>query len=108
MNWIELINVVQLNDIKEKSFAKTQIIYKHSTTCSISRMVEARLNNSKENIDADFYYLDLLTHRDVSTAIAEMFGVQHESPQILVIKNGVCTYHESHTAIQIFEIAEQV
>ncbi|HEY0297886.1 MAG TPA: bacillithiol system redox-active protein YtxJ [Arachidicoccus sp.] len=105
MNWIELHELHQLENIKENSFAKTQVIYKHSKTCSISKVVYSRLNSSKELIDADFYCLDLLAHRGISNAIAEMFGVPHESPQILVIKNGICIFNESHTAIQMYDVA---
>ncbi|MDE1191301.1 MAG: bacillithiol system redox-active protein YtxJ [Arachidicoccus sp.] len=108
MNWIALEDTHQLSSIKETSFTKTQIIYKHSTTCSISKVVYARLTNWKENVPGDVYYLDLLSHRDVSNAVAEMFDIQHESPQILVIKNGICIYNESHTAIQAYEIAEYI
>lgn len=108
MNWIDLHDLLQLENLKEQSFTKTQIIYKHSTTCIISKMVYARLNNAKEALNADFYYLDLLAHRDISNAVAETFGVQHESPQVLVIKNGVCAFNESHTAIQLYEIAGHI
>lgn len=108
MNWIDLHDLSQLENLKEQSFTKTKIIYKHSATCSISKMVYARLNNAQENLNADFYYLDLLAHRDVSNAVAEAFGVQHESPQALVIKNGVCIFNESHTAIRIYDIAEHI
>ena len=108
MNWIDLHDLSQLENLKEQSHTKTQIIYKHSATCSISKMVYARLNNAQETFNADFYYLDLLAHRDVSNAVAETFGVQHESPQALIIQNGVCIFNESHTAIRLQDIAEHV
>jgi bacillithiol system protein YtxJ len=69
-------------------------------------MAKNRLTKaSYEN--ADFYYLDLIAHRNISNAIASKFDVQHESPQVLVIKNGICTYDESHYGINADELEEQ-
>ena len=56
----------------------------------------------------DFYYLDLLNHRTISAKIAEDFNVYHESPQILLIKNGECVYDESHSGIRMEDIVEEV
>jgi bacillithiol system protein YtxJ len=54
------------------------------------------------------YYLDLIAHRDISNQIAVDFGVEHESPQFILIKNGEATYHESHYGINLSEILEKV
>ncbi len=108
MNWIQLTNLNQLEGIKEKSKQKPQVIFKHSTRCSISSMARGRLERSTAPNDADFYYLDLITYRDISNKIAEDFHVYHESPQIIVIKNGKCVYDESHGSITMDEIKEQV
>ena len=45
------------------------------------------------------YFLDLISHRDVSTAIAQKFDVEHESPQVILIKNGKAVYSASHFEI---------
>lgn len=108
MNWISLTTEEQLSQIKEKSVTVTQVIFKHSTRCSISSMVLDRLERSKAPATADFYYLDLIAHRNVSNKIAEVFDVYHESPQVLVIKNGECVYNESHMGIRMDEVAEQI
>jgi bacillithiol system protein YtxJ len=52
------------------------------------------------------YYLDLLNHRDISNEIASVFSVEHASPQVLLIKNGVCVYNASHTDISAADILE--
>jgi bacillithiol system protein YtxJ len=67
----------------------------------------ARLERSEAPTSIQFYYLDLLNYRAISNAIAEKFSVYHESPQILLIKNGECNYDESHSGIQMEEIVEQ-
>ncbi|MFL9482607.1 bacillithiol system redox-active protein YtxJ [Chitinophagaceae bacterium LWZ2-11] len=107
MNWIPLTSEDKLKDIKEKSFSVPQLIFKHSTRCSISSMAKSRLERGDAPADVDFHYLDLIAHRNISNAIAEAFQVAHESPQILLIKNGDCVYDESHSAINMDDIAEE-
>lgn len=108
MNWNKFTNEADLEAIKVASKEKTQIIFKHSTRCSISTMAKSRLERSVAPDNAVFHYLDLIAYRNVSNKIAEDFNVEHASPQILVIKNGECVYDESHNAIDMDEIAEQV
>ena len=107
MNWINLNDEGLLNEIKVKSAEKPQLIFKHSTRCSISSMAKNRLDRAKQPEGIDFYYLDLIANRNLSNKVAEVFDVEHESPQVLLIKNGACVYDESHTGISIDEIAEQ-
>ena len=107
MNWIPLTDLNQLETIKDLSFTTPQVILKHSTTCSISKMALARMERSEAPTSIQFYYLDLLNYRSISNAISEKFSVYHESPQILLIKNGECTYDESHGGIRMEEMVEQ-
>ena len=108
--WIPLNDMQQLNNITEISKTKTQIVFKHSTRCGISRMVMNQFveaYNLTEQ-DLDLYYLDLLSYRDISNEIGYNFQVQHESPQLLVIKNGVVVAHESHGAINDMDLSRFV
>ncbi len=106
MNWIALQSEEALNTIKEKSFTKPQVIFKHSTRCSISSMAKNRLDKSDANPNIDFHYLDLIKYRRISNKIAEEFNIYHESPQVLVIKNGECIYDESHSGIDAKELTQ--
>jgi len=108
MNWIQLTSAQQLEEIKEKSNTKPQVIFKHSTRCSVSSMAKNRLERKAFPEQADFYYLDLIANRQVSSQIERDFSVYHESPQILVIKNGKCVYDESHSGISMEEIKDRV
>jgi bacillithiol system protein YtxJ len=108
MNWIELANNQQLEELKNKSNDRPQVIFKHSTRCSISSMAKGRLERSQAPDGADFYYLDLISHRNISSKIADDFKVHHESPQILVIKNGECIFDESHYGIDMEGIKQQL
>lgn len=108
MNWIPLKEIAQLSKIESDSHQKPQLIFKHSTRCSISDTAKHRLDTVVTNETIDCYYLDLLAHRDISNAVAEQFKVHHESPQIILIKNGECIYDESHLGIRWDDVLEQV
>ncbi|WP_462219065.1 bacillithiol system redox-active protein YtxJ [Ferruginibacter sp.] len=107
MTWIDLNDEHQLDRIKELSKQKPQLIFKHSTRCNISNMAKGRLERSVQPDNIDFYYLDLIKNRQLSNKIAENFSVFHESPQVLLIKNGTCVYDESHSGIMMDDIVEQ-
>jgi len=108
MIWKNLEQLTALEEIDKASFTHPILIFKHSTRCSISDVAKARLDREDNLNGVDFYYLDLIKHRDISNALAEKYNVHHESPQILLILKGECIYDESHIAITMAEIKEQV
>ena len=112
MNWEELKDLPQLDQLNDLSHQKPVGIFKHSTRCSISATALNRLQRNwgkTAGTEAlQMYYLDLIAHREVSNAIAKKYGVQHESPQFILLKNGTAVYHESHYGIDLQEIVEQV
>ena len=103
MNWISLESAEQLNGIKHHQ--GYSIIYKHSTRCSISLMAKRRIEMDASDLPENLpvYFLGLLKHRDRSNQIAHDFHVHHESPQLLLIKDGECILDQSHSAISIEE-----
>jgi bacillithiol system protein YtxJ len=107
MNWITLHSESQLEDIRKNSTLRPQVIFKHSTRCSTSALVKNRLERASQPQEIDFYYLDLLSYRPVSNKVAESFRIDHESPQVLIIRNGECIYDESHLGISMDEIADR-
>lgn len=108
--WIQLTSFEQLDKIKKASVTKPVIIFKHSTRCIVSRMVlrEFESSFSKDQPDVSLYFLDLLTYRDVSNEIGSVFEVFHQSPQVIVVKNGQAVYHASHNDINSNNIKEFV
>jgi bacillithiol system protein YtxJ len=108
MNWNDLLTTRQLDDIIQLSHQRPQVIFKHSTRCNISSIAWTRLKNAGKLEGADFYYLDLLAHRPLSAQIATALDVSHESPQVLLVKNGKCVYDESHLGITADELQEQI
>jgi bacillithiol system protein YtxJ len=105
----ELSGIDDLNhaDQLSRELPTGVVLFKHSTRCFISRSVWQRFNDewSSDN-STPLYYLDLLEHRDVSSEIAQRYGIQHQSPQVLLIRNGICVYHASHENISAPEITK--
>lgn len=111
MNWEELKDITQIDQLNDLSHQKPVGIFKHSTRCSISATALDRLKRNWDKTAGtetlQMFYLDLIAHRPVSAAIAEKYGVQHESPQFILLKNGAAVYHESHYGINLEEIVTQ-
>jgi bacillithiol system protein YtxJ len=109
MAWREVTDLGQLNEIVNESTEKPVVIFKHSTRCSISRMA---LRQFEQEFDLEGkvvpYYLDLLEHRDISNEIANRFGVYHQSPQLIVIKDGKAVYDRSHESIDATKLLDLV
>ena len=110
-SWIQLTQPEQLVDIVRESEEQTVLIFKHSTTCSISAAAKSRLERQWADAglqNVKLYYLDLLRFRPISNEIAEKFGVRHESPQLLLIKQGECRYDASHMGIRLSDVQSQL
>ena len=112
MLWHKLTDLSQLQDIidlSKESHINAILLFKHSTRCSISSMALHRLETKwKDDSKVPAYYLDLLDYRDISNEIEKLFSVDHASPQVLLIKNGTCIYHNSHNGISAAAVLEAV
>ncbi len=105
INWIPLQHLGQLDEMVAFSNAKPAVIFKHSTRCSVSRFALKQFENEFDlEDDVDVYFLDLLEYRDISNEIASRFGVYHQSPQLLLIKEGKSVYDVSHSDIDAREL----
>lgn len=105
INWINLTDLGQLDEIVVASSEKPVVIFKHSTRCSVSRMALKQFENEfnlEDKVDA--YFLDLIEYRDISNEIATRFNVYHQSPQLLLIKEGKSVYDVSHDDIDAREL----
>lgn len=111
MNWQEITSIEDIQKIKELSQERKVMIFKHSTSCGISNRVLSELEidwREEETHNLKIFYLDLLAHRDVSNAIADDFNIRHQSPQILMIENGVCYFDTSHWNIKFDLVKENL
>ncbi|MEO7979119.1 bacillithiol system redox-active protein YtxJ [Flavobacterium sp.] len=109
INWTQLTDILQLQEIEAISNEKPVVIFKHSTRCSISRMALKQFEREFDlNDSVDAYFLDLIAHRDVSNEIARKFNVYHESPQLILIRNGKAVYDVSHSDIDAGELKNKI
>ncbi|KQB37163.1 bacillithiol system redox-active protein YtxJ [Flavobacterium aquidurense] len=109
VNWTELTDVAQLLEVTAISNEKPVVIFKHSTRCSISRMALKQFEREYDlNDTVDAYFLDLIVHRDISNEIASRFNVYHESPQLILIRNGKAVYDVSHSDIDAVALKEKI
>jgi bacillithiol system protein YtxJ len=108
MQWKYITDVNQIDEIKKQP--GYSLIFKHSTRCSVSMMAKRRFEMDWAVIpeDTNLYFLDLISHRNISAEVAEKFQVHHESPQILLIKDGSCVLDASHGDISADEVAEVI
>jgi bacillithiol system protein YtxJ len=104
--WKTIESLQELQEAEKASFEKPLVLFKHSTSCSISSMAKSRLEGASDGSSPTIYYLDLLSHRDISNEIASRFKVRHESPQVVVLDNGKVQYHASHGAINMNDLVE--
>ena len=109
INWNELTDLAQLDEIIAASNEKPVAIFKHSTRCSVSRMALKQFENQFKSSDkVTPYLLDLIAHRDISNEIATRFGVYHQSPQLILIKDGKAIYNVSHSDIDAEELVTKL
>jgi bacillithiol system protein YtxJ len=104
MHWNPLTDLDQLDEIVEISQNQPVVIFKHSTRCSISSTALSRFERAWGDTENAAFYLDLIAYRPISLEIAEKFGIQHQSPQALVINKGACTYSATHWDISVDEL----
>lgn len=106
MGWIQLQRTEQLLEILDRSATIPQLIFKHSTRCSISSMALNRIETFglQNSPSVECYYLDLIQFRELSNLIAQELHVIHQSPQAILLKNGKVVYNESHGSIDNSEI----
>ncbi len=110
IDWKVLNSLEQLEDFKAQSNDKLVVFFKHSTRCSISSMAKSKFERTwnYDESKAIPVYLDLIAHREISNALADEFGVSHQSPQILVIKDEICIYDNSHNQIDATSLSKYI
>lgn len=108
MNWKKIESENDLKELNQRSHEVPQLIFKHSTRCSISSMALNRMTSAQQPAGVEIHYLDLIKFRDLSNKIASDYHVHHESPQVLLIKNEQCAYTASHSNISMRDLLEQL
>ncbi len=108
LNWKSLERIEEVDALAEQSCQRPCVIFKHSIRCNISYIAKHRLEQKWDfaSDEMEAYYLDIIKHRPVSDYVAERFAVHHESPQLLLIRDGECTCEASHLDISLEELRE--
>jgi bacillithiol system protein YtxJ len=108
--WGRLSDTSDLKKLNEASFSKFQMIYKHSTRCATSYFALQNLKNFPEAKlqEVDLYIVDVISQRELSNEISEHFEVRHESPQIMLLKNGQLIWNASHGDVRIEAILKAI
>ncbi len=92
-----LTGVAELDQIIDSG---TLVLFKHSTACWISTMAWRHIRRfSKKVPDVPIYVVNVITQRDLSEDISERFGIRHESPQAIVLREGESVWHASHLKV---------
>jgi len=87
-------------------FKGTTFIYKHSTRCSVSLFAMKRLLMVDPAESEQWVYIDVVTQRSLSMAIAEELNVRHESPQLIMLLDGKVMAHGSHQRVSETTVEE--
>lgn len=105
--WNHITEEKDIEDLEKRSFTKPVIIFKYSTRCGISRITLRQFEKDlPDNIDVEYYFMDLVKYRSLSNEIAERYKVRHESPQLIVLKEGQLVHHSSHQSINAAKLSE--
>lgn len=100
MHWNALESLEDWNAALKASHVGPVVVFKHSTRCSISRMA-LKLTQQRWDLSEDVqpFLLDLLNYRAVSNAIAADLNTEHQSPQLLLIRDGKTVHSANHSNI---------
>jgi len=100
--WREITSIEEWDKVMSDSASRQVIVLKHSTRCPVSASAleeyEAYLAD-KPNPDTDYYLVKVIESRPVSNKIAEDLGVVHQSPQMILVKDGKAVWNTSHWSV---------
>lgn len=111
INWLPLHSTTDIEQLLEESKNNTVIVFKHSTRCPISAMVKNTFEQDwdlEEHQAPSVYLLHVIEDRPASNSIAQQLGVDHQSPQLLLIKDGLCVYDTSHNNISVEGVKQHI
>ena len=94
-NFVEIDSVEKLDSLFAESVERPVILFKHSNSCGISAHIRYLL----EEIDSDIHTVTVQLNGEVSGQIAERTGHRHQSPQVIVIRDGKSIHHATHYSI---------
>lgn len=104
---IEISDIKKLQDILDNAEKGTLLIFKHSTRCPVSSHAKKELEKFLENnpkYKENTFLIKVIESRELSNYITETTGIEHQSPQLLIMKDGKVLIHLSHFQITVKSI----
>ncbi|MEK7136577.1 MAG: bacillithiol system redox-active protein YtxJ [Patescibacteria group bacterium] len=97
-------------ETKNLSYKQPVIVFKHSPSCGASARIFAMFSSADINrtITVPIYLVDVMADREMAKQIAEETGIKHESPQVLVLAQGVVVYDVDHDQINLADIEKHL
>ena len=89
-----------LNDSKQKPV----IVFKHSNSCGVS----SRAYREMEKVDEQVNILEVQSAREISRELANLTGVPHETPQVIVLRDGKAVWNASHFEVTATGVTQAV
>jgi bacillithiol system protein YtxJ len=92
-------------DLEQLATEPLAVLYKHSPWCGMSAGAQVEVQQfATSHPEVPVYMVDVVGHRALSRLAAERFGVQHESPQVLVVAQGGVVWDASHARVSCARI----
>jgi bacillithiol system protein YtxJ len=101
-NFFKIDNQETLDKLITDSRTKPIVIFKHSTACGISSAAYREMEKLEEQVNL----LEVQSARDVSRELAAMTGIRHETPQVIVLKDGKAVWDASHFDVKAGAVRE--
>src|SRR4026209_1912096 len=98
-SFFKIDNHDTLENLLTDSTNKPVIVFKHSNACSIS----ARAYREMEKVDG-VNILEVQSARAISNEVADLTGVRHETPQVIILRGGKAVWNASHFDVVAAEV----
>ncbi|MFN2492084.1 MAG: bacillithiol system redox-active protein YtxJ [Pyrinomonadaceae bacterium] len=94
-HFVKLTDTKSFDELANRSKDQPVVIFKHSLTCPISASAYEQMAET----DGEVALIEVQKARELSTEIENRLGVAHESPQVIVLRNGQVVWSASHFRI---------
>ena len=103
-NFFRIDDRATLDNLINDSKQKPVIVFKHSNACSIS----SRAYREMEKVDSQVNILEVQSAREISRELANLTGIRHETPQVIVLRDGKAVWNASHFGVTAEDVKKAV
>lgn len=94
-----LSSIRQFEDLLDRSREEPILIYKHSSRCPLSTRARTEVDSFDAESDLSIFEVVVQNDRAISDHVAETLEVRHETPQVILIRDGRPVYDASHREV---------